>query len=109
MIFLTRRGRTSGLPQGTLPGLILQNSLPNDKKRLSSEVTRLFRRQNRRHICEELQKNLIKVSNWVINQKKKLNGDKCSNAHGRKFWLYIMMPFEMSIKVSTSYLLRKAN
>lgn len=100
---------TNGLPHGTLPGPILHNSLLSDRKRLSSEVTTLFRRQNRRGICEELQKDLIKISNRVINQKKKLNIDKCSHAHGRKFWFSIMMPFEMSIKVSTSYLLKKAN
>lgn len=92
-----------------MPRPIMQNSLLNDKKGISSEVTRLFKRQNRRCICEKVQKNLTKISNWVTNQKKKLNGDKCSSAHGRKYWLYIMMPFEMFIKLSASYLLRKVN
>lgn len=92
-----------------MPRPIMQNSLLNDKKGISSEVTRLFKSQNRRCICEKVQKNLTKISNWVTNQKKKLNGDKCSGAHGRKYWLYIMMPFEMFIKLSASYLLRKVN
>lgn len=62
----------------------------NEKKRLSAEVTRLLRRENWGGICEELQKDLIKLSDWVINQKNTFNVDKCSDAHGRKFQFHII-------------------
>lgn len=74
---------TNGLPCGALLGPILHNLFLNDEKRLNSEVTRLFRRKNRGGSGEELQKDFNKVSDWVINQQKKLNVDKCSDAHGK--------------------------
>lgn len=54
MVFLTR-GETALMDfHVELCQLVLHNLFLNDKKRLSSEVTKLFRRENRRGICEEL-------------------------------------------------------
>uniref|UniRef100_K7EW85 ribonuclease H n=1 Tax=Pelodiscus sinensis TaxID=13735 RepID=K7EW85_PELSI len=82
---------TSGVPQGPVPGPILFNLFINDlEKGVNAEVakfaddTKLLKIVITKTDCEELQKDLIKLSDLATKWQMKFNVEKCKVMHIRK-------------------------
>uniref|UniRef100_A0A8C3IBY2 Reverse transcriptase domain-containing protein n=1 Tax=Chrysemys picta bellii TaxID=8478 RepID=A0A8C3IBY2_CHRPI len=82
------RGVTSGVLQASGLGPILFNLFINDlEKGVNSEMakfaddTKLLKIVKTKADCEELQKDLIKLSDWATKWQMKFNMDKCKVMH----------------------------